>query len=420
MKKFVLALIALSSVFSADAQLAKVISAYRYYQDYNDNKEIGSLNKAKEAIDLANANADTRDEAKTQVYRGEIYLALFDFNLRTETEKLLSISDPNKKTLLGYQNTYAAELDTAFRAYSKAQKLDTKTKYKTDIETGIARISAHSENKAIADYNAKKFATALPSFERVYEIKGIKDTNSISYCALAAEKANNYEKTVYYYKKMIDNKQGRAQSYSSLINYYLNLKTANDTVAAKDLLKQGRTAYTNDIPLLITETNFYLSENKSEEAMKNLNVAIAARPTDANLYIVRGNLFDNIANPKDANGNFVEQPKDFVDKIKLAESDYKKSIELKPDYFDAMYSLGVLYINYGVSINKQADKLSNQKQYDAENSKSIDEFNRALPVLEKALSMKPKDRNTMVALKQIYARLNMKEKLDDITEKMKK
>ena len=154
--------------------------------------------------------------------------------------------------------------------------------------------------------------------------------------------------------------------------------------------------------------------------MKNLYIAIAAKPSDSHLYIVRGNLYDNLANPKDAAGNFTEQPKDFEDKIKLAEADYKKSIELKPDYFDAMYSLGVLYVNHGVSINRMADKITDQKKYDAVNSKSIEEFNIAMPVLEKALSLRPRDRNTMIALKQIYARLGLKDKLDDITEKLKK
>ncbi len=420
MKKITLLLIAIMPFISGHAQNGKVISANRFYQDYNDTKEIGSLIKAKDAIDLANDNADTKDETKTQVYRGQIYLAIFDYNLRNETEKLVSITDPNKKTLLGYQNTSPLELDTAYRAFSKAHKLDEKGKFKTDIDPSIARIAAHFENKAIADYNAKKINDALPSFEMAYEIKGAKDSTTLGYCALVADRSNNYEKAIIYYRKMIDNKQGRATSYSSLVNVYLNKKTAADTVMAKDVLKQARVAYPNDITLLITETNFYLAENKSTDAMKNLNVAIAAKPTDANLYIVRGNLYDNIANPKDANGNFIEQPADFEDKLKLAESDYKKSIELKPDYFDALYSLGVLYVNYGVSINKQADKITDQKKYDAVNSKSIDEFNKALPVLEKALSVRPKDRNTMIALKQIYARLGLKEKLDDKTEKMKK
>ena len=420
MKRIALLLIAAMHVVYGYGQTGKVITAYRFYQDFNDTKDINSLNKAKDAIDLANDNADTKNEAKTQVYRGQIYLAIFDYNLRNETEKLISITDPNKKTLMGYQNTSSLELDTTYRAFAKARKLDEKGKFKTDIDPSIDRIAAHFENKAIADYNAKKFTESLPSFERAYEIKGIKDSTDLGYCALVAEKASNPEKAIMYYRKMIDNKQGRATSYSSLANVYLNKKTQNDTTTAKEILKQGRTVYPNDIALLITETNFFLAENKSEDAMKNLNIAITAKPADANLYIVRGNLYDNLANPKDATGNFTEQPKDFEDEIKRAEADYKKSIELKPDYFDALYSLGVLYVNHGVSINRQADKITDQKKYDAVNAKSIDEFNRAMPVLEKAFSLKPKDRNTMIALKQIYARLGLKDKLDDITEKLKK
>ncbi len=47
--------LALASIFAvnANAQSAKVVTAYRYMQDFNSSKDVESLNKAKEAIDLA-------------------------------------------------------------------------------------------------------------------------------------------------------------------------------------------------------------------------------------------------------------------------------------------------------------------------------------------------------------------------------
>lgn len=404
------------ATFSVVAQSRKVVTAFKYLQDFKTNNDPESLVKAKEAIDTASANADTKDQAKTQFYRGQIYLSIFDNNLRTQTEKLTTISDPNKKTLAGYLNTPSVELEVAYEAYVKAKSLDEKKNFKADIENGIARIGVHFTNKAIADYNAKNYANALPSFEKSYEINGAKDTTTLGNCALVAERAGAYEKAKSYYQKMIDTKQGLGSTYSSLVSVYFMMK---DTAGGIDILKKGRAAYPNDIGLLISETNNFLKNNKSSEALTNLNQAIQAKPSDANLYLVRGNIYDNLANPKDNTGNDLSKPIDYDEKIKMAEADYKKAIELKPDYFDALYNLGVLYNNHGVVFSKQADKITDLAKYKAENEKATAEFSRAMPVLEKALEVNPKDRNTMIALKQIYARMQLLDKLKVINEKLK-
>ncbi len=416
MKKIVLFAISLAFTINSNAQLAKVVAAYKYLGDFNDTKDVQSLNKAKEAIDLASSNEDTKEQAKTHNFKCQIYLAIFDYNLRTQTEKLNMIADPNKRTLTGYQNTPTADLATAYEAATKTKQLDEKGKYKSDIESALIRISTHFDNKAIADYNGKKYAEALPSFEKVYEIKGANDTLTLANCALVAERSANYEKAKTYYQKMIEAKAGRAGAYTSLMNANLMLK---DTVAGMQALKNGRIAYPNDIALLISETNYYLQTNNSQEALTDLNLAIQAKPNDANLYLVRGNIYDNLANPKDASGKDLEKPKDYEDKMKFAEADYKKAIELKPDYFDALYNLGVMYNNRGVSYNKRADKITDNAKYAEENAKATTEFGKALPILEKALDLKPTDKNTMNALKQIYARTQQLDKLKALNERMK-
>ena len=161
-------------------------------------------------------------------------------------------------------------------------------------------------------------------------------------------------------------------------------------------------------------------KGQSVEALKNLNIVIQANPINPSLYLARGNTYDKLANPVDAAGKFSTQPADFEDKIKAAEADYKKAFELKPDFFDALYCLGVLYNNYGVSINKVADKIQDKAKYKIEDARSKEQFSKAMVVLEKALDVNPKDRNSMMALKQIYARLEMNDKMNDMNERLKK
>lgn len=418
MKKIALIIVATATVLNGFAQNVKIVNAKNYLRDFAESKDIESLNKAKENIDLAAVHPDTKDQAKTQTLKAQVYLTIFDNNRRLETEKLMStVTDPNKRDLMAYQIVSTDALAAAYDGCVASKKVDTKGNYTSENETYLKNIEGHYLNKAIADYNAKKYAEALPSFERAYEINGSKDSTTLGNCALVADRAAIYDKAKVYYQKMIDNKQGLGNTYSSLVNVYLNMK---DTVGGMEVLKKGRAMYPNDINLVITETNYFLKTNNSKEALNNLNIALTAKPTDANLYLVRGNIYDNLANPKDAvTGKDTEKPKDYEALMKSAETDYKKAVELKPDYFDALYNLGVLYNNHGVALSKVADQITDNAKYKAANDLATAEFQKALPVLEKALSVSPKDRNTMYALKQIYARTQQPDKVKEINEKLK-
>ncbi len=414
MKKITVLLLATLPVFSGFSQSSKVVNAINYLKDYNSTKDPESLQKAKENIDLASENADTKDKAKTQVIKGQVYMTIYEANKKIQEDKLMSVADPNKRTFAALQNTPTTELGIAYQAYTKGKALDEKSNYTAELRN-MANISIYYDNTGRSFYNAKKYQEALAAFESAYEITNT-DTTLLYFCATSADLAKDYPKAVNYYKKMLAIKQGQGATYSSLMNVYLAMK---DTVSGMDILKKGRQSYPNDINLVISETNYFLRVNKSQEAINNLNIAIQAKPTDANLYLVRGNIYDNLANPKDASGKDIEKPKDYSNLLGLAETDYKKAIELKLDYFDALYNLGVLYNNQGVELNKQADKITDQKKYEAANTLATAQFANALPVLEKALELNPKDRNTMIALRQIYMRMQLTDKLKAINDKLK-
>jgi tetratricopeptide (TPR) repeat protein len=414
MKKNLLVLLFAIPALAVYSQRSKETNAIAYLRDYNETKDSVSLRKAKENIDLAAEHEDTKEKASTQVTKGQIYMAIYEANKRAQEEKLMNIADPNKRTFAALQNTPTAELLTAYKAYEKGKALDTKGNYTKELKN-MANVAIYFDNTGRSFYNAKKYPEALNAFENAYAING-NDTTLLYFCATSAALTPDYPKAVKYYQKMIDAKQGFGSSYSALMNVYLSMK---DTTAGMDILKKGRQTFPNDMNLVISETNYFLRVNKSQEALNNLNIAIQAKPADPNLYLVRGNIYDNLANPKDANGKDLDKPKDYENLIGLAETDYKKAIELKPDYFDALYNLGVLYNNKGVELNRQADKFTDQKKYEAASAKANEQFANAMPVLEKALEVNPKERNTMIALRQIYMRMQLQDKLKAINEKLK-
>lgn len=404
--------------FTGFAQTAKVTTAWRNLEDYKTSGDIQALEKAKEAIDLATAHAETSQEAKTWLRRGEVYMALYEHTLRAETEKQ---ADPAKKVALGYQLTPTSDLDVAQEAFRKTLELDKKKSYTREAKEPLKRSASHYENKGVSLYNSKLYAEAVPAFEKAYEVRtvlnpGTIDTTNIVNIAVSAEKGKVYDKAKEYYQKLIDIKHGKGgNNYTSLANVYM---AAGDTTGAMEVIRKGRTAFPDDIDLLITETNHYLKKDQKEAAIANLKAAIAKKPNDPTLYLVLANTYDRMANPKDADGRDAAKPANYDQLITDAETNYKKAIELSPDNVDALYSLGALYFNYGVGIGRAADSIKDMAKYNAENKRASEQFEKALPHLEKAHKLSPSDRSTMIALKQIYARLNQPEKVKEINDKL--
>ena len=99
---------------------------------------------------------------------------------------------------------------------------------------------------------------------------------------------------------------------------------------------------------------------------------------------------------------------------------YKETIDVDPNYFDALFNLGAIYFNKGGEVINEANKLpiNETAKYDKMLADGNNYLNLALPYLEKCETIQPKDKNTLVSLKEIYARLSMKQKLDAVNAKL--
>ena len=95
---------------------------------------------------------------------------------------------------------------------------------------------------------------------------------------------------------------------------------------------------------------------------------------------------------------------------------FKKALEIDPDYADATYNCGVAYLNWGVSLKTQLDKKAeaSKKGYSAGDPKAEqvykDRFKLALPYLEKASESRADDVALWQQLGRLYTLMNMPEK----------
>lgn len=374
-----------TSVF---AQNKNVVSALNYLGYYGQDKNCENLASAKQFIDLAANHADTKESAKMWFNRGNIYQIIAD----SKDEKCKSLS----------QNA----MEEALTSFQNALKFDVKKVYEPDIKQKLNAAAAHMINKGVGEFQNRNYAAALAMFESSMMINktvfGRVDTLGTFNAALAAEKAGNSAKAIQIYNQIISEKlagKDGGKYYIYLANVYGNQKDSTNKVAT---ILAGRKAHPEDLALLIEETNFYLSQKgKEKEALANLQAAVDKDPKNANLHFALANVNDRL------------------EKFEDAERGYKKAIELKPDYFDAIFSIGALYFNKAVKITEAANLISDNTKYQKEIARADEFMKYSLPYLEKAHELNPKDRETMVSLKKLYALLEMTDKYNKITEELK-
>lgn len=372
--KRILFLLFIAAGLSASAQSSKVVSAYNALKD-------AEFGKAAEYIDAATLNEKTMGSEKTWRYRGDIY-------------KQIALSDED----FGISKDVA--IQTALASYEKAIELDTKERWIQENTLGRNQCRNIMVNMGIEAYNEKEYGKSRDLFiggAEAAERAGFIDTLAIYNAGLAAEQIQDYTTALAQYNKAAETGYLGAQMYIYMANVYTAM---DDTEGYLEVIKAGRIAYPEDADLIVYELNYYLRNGQFEEAENNLKLAIEKEPMNKQLHFSLGVVYDNLGQ---------------TDKAAIA---YQDAINIDPEYFDAVYNLGALYFNDGVEMNNAANDIEDNKKYEAKKAEAKASFVKALPFLEKAHELDPKDLGAMQSLKTLYASIGETEKYKEIKTKM--
>lgn len=430
------------------AQKPKVQNAWRALNDYEatlkDKPDFSYLQKAKENIDLALAHEDTKNQAKTHAYNCRILYNIYKYNLTQKQKELEpTMADKNSRIEASYGLTPLTEFEAAASELEKIKELDPKyfdnimevmkggvMPSDDDLKLSIVagQIKLEASNIAVGKYKAKKYEESADYFYKSAVMNslmtGKKDTAGFYNACISAQKAKNPQKMVDYNKKMIDQKIASPYNFQTIYDAKLMLK---DTAGALEYLSKGRKTFPNDVYLMNRETETYLQKGQQDKALANLQTAIEKDPTNPQLQLVLGNVYDNLANPKGKSGRDTIKPVDYDTLVAKAARHYQKAIDLKPanqeSYFNALYNLGALYNNYGGTLyNKSMEKSTitdlakKQKEYEA---KSNEYYKKSIPYLEQALAIKTDDKATMSALRKLYYLTGNEVKGKEMSDKLK-
>lgn len=358
----------------AVAQNAKVTTAGNYLKQ-------GDLMKAKTAIDAAAVHVKTQGKAKTEVYKGKVYFAI--------------AMDTTAKTA----EARPGALETAKNSFMYAKKND-------DGRINMGEVNKYLMvdiynaywNQAAATYKSQDYAVAAESFKSCAEIKATfdqLDTAAWYYAGNAALAGEDYDKSIQYLNEISHTDFEGGAVFSRLANAHL---AQNDTAAAMQAMTDGRRKFPENQDLLIKEFNLYVEMGKNEEAIKNIDEAIAADPTNDNFIFVRGKL-------KETTGD-----------TEGAIADYKKAIEVNPESLDANHELGALYVNGSREIVEKMNALplSAEKEYDALKAELDEMYKTALPYLERAYELDPENQEVKNVLMQLYSKVGMLDKYQEL------
>ena len=385
MKRIILSLSLLSFFFVAKAQKNEVIAAKNNYALFQVSvqtksplkKQLDALNLAKTSTDNAILNEKTKDLADLWAYRGLIYASI----ATTDT-----LDKENAKTAFA----------TAKEAIAKAKTLDVKNEQAKIIESAENNLKIMMQNNGVAAYGKKDFKQAYESFKYIADAMP-KDSTFNLYTAISANSAKMYDEAIVYYGRTLDINPKNPAIFQDMGRAYMNKL---DTTNALMVIEKGRESNPDYMGLVYDELNIYLARGQSSKQISKIEAAILKDPKNKTLYFVAGIAY-----------NASKQ-------TEKSEAAYKKALEIDPNYVDAIYNLSVIYINKGNDYITEANKLPNSKasdvKYAALRSQFMTQLNNAVPLLEKARTINPKDANVLSTLREVYVKLNKLDKASEV------
>jgi len=354
-----------------------------FAQVANKARDLLKANKIQEAkaeIDKVLANEKNATNADAWFYKAKIYSALGN-----DTTSRGSADDPKW---------------VAFEAIQKYMTLDPKQillqleQYKPvmDLYQGYFQRGAayYNTNNFEAAYNNFKKCLTISEFLNEKKLTNLTlDTNVVLYTGISAEKVNKRDEAAIYYSKLADAKvhsEGMGEIYKWLADYYNQKK---DTEKAQKYVALGKELYPKDSFWAGFELDMARETSNKQELFNKYEQIIQQDPTN---YLFVYNY--GVELYKDAyNEDPAKRPANSEEMISKATTNFKKTLELKPDYAPANLVMGQILYNQGVDLNAKAKaikapatgklKPEDQKKKDDLRAQMMQKFDEAIPYFEK-------------------------------------
>lgn len=428
---------ALQAQESPEKALKKAGSALKTYQ-LDPGANIDKLHEAFDMINIAAGASETSSNWVTLNSQGEIY--------NTIANQIVNIRQLNIGDMESLPKADDPAL-TAYTAYAKALEVAAKKFQTKDALKGIRAVQTNLNNMGIYAYEDGKFEKAFMHFNGVLEahrllidagMESMLESDD-SYqeqmyiTGLAALSANKIAEATPIFNELKASGAQKAAIYEALYKIEAADALAADSKLSEEdqvalmekayvNLDEGRQQFPDDISLLFAEINHFLRINKLDVLISKLESAIEKEPENISLYSTMGNVYDNLYQRETKAGNTEAAQGHFDNALKY----YNQALERKSDFTDAIYSIGALYFNKAATMTQELQSLADdfskegQKRYEELQGLVNAEFENALPFFERVERIKPNDVNTLIALKEIFARKSDYDKSNEFKVRLEK
>ena len=332
------------------------------------NAQLGILGEGVKAVEAAQNDKKTKKYPETWAIRA--YLSSY-----------ISIIDGN-------EGNSDKHYDLAVDAIDSARRLDKFQANERLIEASVYNINIKKQNKANNAFKNNDFTTAHNLLKEVSDFFP-KDTTLAINTALAAQNIRAFDSALIYFKRAKDNGakdpsiyQTLSRLYTSKFEHELAFKALEDGMRVNPF----NTNLTNDY------INLLLDGEKYAEAKKVIEDNLKVNTNNKLLFFLYGYLHQKSAT------------------YSTSELAYNKALELDENYFEALYQLGLTYIDSANEAlkTKSADHTQKFASY----------INRAEVALLQAHEINQNDKSTVQLLIDIYTRKNKLDKVQELKSKL--
>jgi tetratricopeptide (TPR) repeat protein len=358
----------------------------------------GDLQSALTAIDAAITNPETSGDPATFLLKAQIQTKMFgsDSSNTVETvatgtaaletfKKTFEMAGSDKAEGVG-KEVYEDEIPGApnnLRPYS------------------IFTLKNASFDKGIERYNDNDMELAYEFFNLAGEVD-LKDTTIHYNAGFLANDLGKFEDAKRHFGYLL-----AVPEYNKLNTYYFMVQILSteekNPQAAFDLVAKAKSEYPTDKVLAEYEIQLLLQLNKMDEAMAQIKSALANDPNNTGLLLRSGYL-------KEQSGD-----------LEGGLADYKKAVEIDPNFFEGNYYTGALLLEQATKELNTLNDLSDaewEKQSPIVGKKADANYTESIKYFSKALEIKPDNSDIMIILYQVYTRLKKTAEMDAMDKKI--
>jgi len=268
----------------------------------------------------------------------------------------------------------------------------------------LGQLIAVAYNRGVEFFSAQNFAGAASAFKisvNASALINVIDTNAIFNVALCANHAGDIATAQQFFQKVVDLRANMPAAYTSLAVIF---REQGDNESAARYADLAAEMFQDDYNAMINAASLHLMIGNYERASQILAVMSEQFYDNAIVFFAKGVAFDNIGMAEEA------------------ERFYLRSIELDPNFFDAVFNLAAHYVTRGVAIRAEANEvpMNQQARYEELTELGNQMFRNAIPMLEKANEMQPNNIPVMTTLRDIYVHLRMMDRAAEITAEIER